>query len=237
MSTQRLEASPNWGLDRTLLEARRLLEEAVATYRDELSAAPLARLSAEPAVLLRHRKSLVDQAAESVLCTFPAEAWHGDVLQAAIARAQRRGVWGAMLFSGSPPQPARGIRSVERKLPDLMIVDDRIATIGVLSSSIEISDPACIEVLTAMFHAIWELAERVPRPAGEQCRPCRVSALILRSLTEGVTDETGAQRLGMSVRTYRRHVARIMDELQATSRFQAGLRLAQDGMRCRHGPP
>jgi hypothetical protein len=148
------EAFPNSGLDRSLLEARRLLDQAIATYRDEVSAAPLARLSAEPAVILRYRKSLVDQASDSVLCMFPAEAWHSDVLQAAIARAVRRGVKGAMLFSGPPPQAGHGAlaetRSIERELPDLMVVDESIAIMGVASCSIEVSDAACIEVLAAI---------------------------------------------------------------------------------------
>jgi hypothetical protein len=227
-------------LDRSLLEARRLLDQAIATYRDEVSAAPLARLSAEPAVILRYRKSLIDRASDSVLCAFPAEPWHSDVLQAAIARAVRRGVKGAMLFSGPPPQDGHGtlaeMRSIERELPDLMVVDESIAIVGVGPSSIEVSDRACIDVLGAMFRAVWGVADRVRGAVGDDCQQCRVSALILRSLADGATDETGAQRLGMSVRTYRRHVARIMGELQAMSRFQAGLRLAREGMPCRHEP-
>ncbi len=49
---------------------------------------------------------------------------------------------------------------------------------------------------------------------------------IVRLMAEGYKDEIVARRLGMSVRTCRRHIAEIMEELEATSRFQAGANAA-----------
>lgn len=46
---------------------------------------------------------------------------------------------------------------------------------------------------------------------------------ILQHLTAGEKDEVIARRLGLSVRTCRRHIASIMDELGANGRFQAGV--------------
>ncbi|WP_144276673.1 response regulator transcription factor [Parenemella sanctibonifatiensis] len=43
-------------------------------------------------------------------------------------------------------------------------------------------------------------------------------------LAEGLTDTAAARRLGITDRQFRRHVAQLMDELGATSRFQAGVR-------------
>lgn len=40
----------------------------------------------------------------------------------------------------------------------------------------------------------------------------------------GLTDEVAARRLGISLRTARRMMARIMERLGAHSRFEAGLR-------------
>jgi len=54
---------------------------------------------------------------------------------------------------------------------------------------------------------------------------------ILRALGEGLTDETAARRLGLSLRTYRRRVADLMRTLDAGSRFQAGQRAAELGLR------
>ncbi|MEK8226814.1 helix-turn-helix transcriptional regulator [Oerskovia sp. M15] len=49
-----------------------------------------------------------------------------------------------------------------------------------------------------------------------------VQASILSGLSAGLTDEAIAGRLGISVRTCRRHVATLFQVLGATSRFQAG---------------
>jgi DNA-binding CsgD family transcriptional regulator len=53
---------------------------------------------------------------------------------------------------------------------------------------------------------------------------------ILRALGEGLTDESAARRLGLSLRTYRRRVADLMRKLDADSRFQAGHRAAELGL-------
>ncbi|MFE2976352.1 helix-turn-helix transcriptional regulator [Streptomyces sp. NPDC059258] len=45
-------------------------------------------------------------------------------------------------------------------------------------------------------------------------------------LSEGLTGQTIAKRMGMSVRTCRRHIAEIMERLGAKSRFQAGFLLS-----------
>ncbi|WP_393053412.1 DNA-binding response regulator [Streptomyces sp. LN549] len=50
---------------------------------------------------------------------------------------------------------------------------------------------------------------------------------ILRALGSGLTDESAARRLGVSLRTYRRRVAELMAALEAGSRFQAGLRAGE----------
>ncbi|MEU9130595.1 helix-turn-helix transcriptional regulator, partial [Kitasatospora sp. NPDC048540] len=52
---------------------------------------------------------------------------------------------------------------------------------------------------------------------------------IMELLAAGLKDESIARRLGMSLRTTRRHIADIMEELDAASRFQAGYRFAVQG--------
>ncbi|MBQ0983235.1 response regulator transcription factor [Streptomyces sp. F63] len=54
-----------------------------------------------------------------------------------------------------------------------------------------------------------------------------ISREVLRQLTLGTKDEAAAREMGMALRTYRRTVARIMDSLDARSRFQAGYVAAQ----------
>ena len=58
-----------------------------------------------------------------------------------------------------------------------------------------------------------------------------VSRRVLRALGSGATDTAAAKELGMSVRTYRRRVAELLDTLDAGSRFQAGVRAGELGLR------
>jgi DNA-binding CsgD family transcriptional regulator len=82
-------------------------------------------------------------------------------------------------------------------------------------------------VLTA-WQGATELADYLPAPTpyvDEQ------GLTILRMLSAGQKDETAARRLGLSVRTYRRRVAELMELLGASSRFQAGVRARELGLR------
>jgi hypothetical protein len=54
--------------------------------------------------------------------------------------------------------------------------------------------------------------------------------LLLRLMAAGLKDEAIANRLGIAVRTCRRHMAALLEELGATSRFQAGLKIGQLGL-------
>jgi DNA-binding NarL/FixJ family response regulator len=53
--------------------------------------------------------------------------------------------------------------------------------------------------------------------------------ILLTLMTAGLTDETIALQLGISVRTVRRRIRRVMDELGVVTRFQAGLQAAKRG--------
>ena len=56
--------------------------------------------------------------------------------------------------------------------------------------------------------------------------PEPIAREVLRQLARGAKDESAARDMGMALRTYRRTVARLMDQLNARSRFQAGYRAA-----------
>ena len=53
---------------------------------------------------------------------------------------------------------------------------------------------------------------------------------IIALLDKGYKDDTAAQRLGVSVRTFRRHVADLLREADVRSRFQFGVRAEQYGL-------
>jgi len=53
---------------------------------------------------------------------------------------------------------------------------------------------------------------------------------VLAALARGAKDESGARELGVSPRTYRRYVTDLCARLGASSRFQAGVLAAQNGL-------
>ena len=59
---------------------------------------------------------------------------------------------------------------------------------------------------------------------------------LVRMLAEGVKDEIIARKLGVSLRTCRRHVAEILDGLGADSRFQGGVLAERAGLLTRIPP-
>ncbi|MBS2965960.1 hypothetical protein KGA66_23140 [Actinocrinis puniceicyclus] len=79
--------------------------------------------------------------------------------------------------------------------------------------------------LAAAFEAMWALAaRRAAELPGEGCRD-----EVLEVLSAGLTDDRAAIRLHMSKRTFARRVATLMADLDASSRFQAGVRAARRG--------
>ncbi|PRZ39638.1 regulatory LuxR family protein [Antricoccus suffuscus] len=66
-------------------------------------------------------------------------------------------------------------------------------------------------------------------PAAPSGRPTQIELAVIRVMSEGLTDEAACKRLAVSERTFRRHVAQLLERLGATSRFQAGIRAVERG--------
>ena len=84
--------------------------------------------------------------------------------------------------------------------------------------------------LTLLLVGVWETAWPVPGLAG---RPYDAGTggqrLLLSQLAGGAKDEQIARAMGLSVRTVRRRVADLLDELGVSSRFQAGAEAVRRG--------
>jgi sugar-specific transcriptional regulator TrmB len=89
-------------------------------------------------------------------------------------------------------------------------------------AAIVIWDPSTVSYLCAAFDHAWSLADPYEPEWSESPVREEVKTAIVRLLAQGVKDEVVARRLGMSLRTCRKHIAEIMDQLGAYSRFQAG---------------
>jgi DNA-binding NarL/FixJ family response regulator len=52
--------------------------------------------------------------------------------------------------------------------------------------------------------------------------------VIIRLMASGLSDDQIARKLGVHRRTVQRAIAKLMERLNASSRFEAGLKLAGD---------
>ncbi|WP_194905541.1 helix-turn-helix transcriptional regulator [Catenulispora rubra] len=86
--------------------------------------------------------------------------------------------------------------------------------------------PAVLAVATWAFHH----ADPAPSPRGPAAHLSQLEVRILRCLSAGLKDEQAARRLEISVRTYRRRVTALCDQLHASSRFEAGVAAAKRGL-------
>lgn len=93
-----------------------------------------------------------------------------------------------------------------------------------------IRQDAIIGAITLLFDRLWDRAMSVPG-LGSEPDPGRSNdrRLLLDQLSAGAKDEQIARALGLSLRTVRRRVADILEELDADSRFQAGAEAVRRG--------
>ena len=101
------------------------------------------------------------------------------------------------------------------------LADDRVLVVR---------QSALVQSLTLLFESLWERALVVPGLTDDLVGPAESARrLLLDQLARGAKDEQIARTLGLSLRTVRRRVADLMDELDASSRFEAGVEAVRRG--------
>lgn len=130
------------------------------------------------------------------------------------------------------------VRISSAPLPhETIIVDGRIAVIagsgaGATRDFSVITVPDVVDNVRSLVLSAWQGATDLAEHEAARAPHIDEQGLtILRTLSAGQKDETAARQLGLSVRTYRRRVAELMDALGASSRFQAGVRARELGLR------
>lgn len=88
-----------------------------------------------------------------------------------------------------------------------------------------VTEQVLADALTSLFEQMWATAIVVPGPADDGA----ARALLLRELAAGAKDEQIARALGLGLRTVRRRVAELLDELGVETRFQAGVEAVRRG--------
>jgi hypothetical protein len=97
---------------------------------------------------------------------------------------------------------------------------------SVESDFVIIRDPMLIAAFTAMFDYAWELALPMPGISSDIAEDRQLLSL----LASGFKDEAVARYLGWGLRTVRRRVAKMMDDLGADTRFQLGAAAQRRGL-------
>ncbi|MEU5115435.1 helix-turn-helix transcriptional regulator [Streptomyces longwoodensis] len=126
-------------------------------------------------------------------------------------------------------------RSLDEVIDRLILFDRTVAFIPANTDrtmALELRHPALVGYLVTVFERLWRLAIPLTAPLpdtrieGISHREQSIAAL----LAEGHQDAVIAERLGISVRTCRAHIARLSETLGAASRTQLGVRIAQVGL-------
>lgn len=133
------------------------------------------------------------------------------------------------------------IRTTTEVTDRIIIFDREIAfmpdrsTEGAAPGAVVVRQPVIVEYLYQSLERAWGLARPFVHTGfgygdGVDGVADGLKEGIVRLLAAGFKDEAVAKRMNMSVRTCRRHIAELMEELGAESRFQAGVMAADHGL-------
>lgn len=128
------------------------------------------------------------------------------------------------------------VRTVDEVPMDVLVVDRRVAVLPAEGPAriAVVQLPSMVTVATELFERVWPGATALPtgtelRPAERADQLSERDRQLITLLALGATDEAAARQIDCSVRTVRRVIARLMDQLGAESRFQAGAKAADRG--------
>ncbi|MFJ9901423.1 helix-turn-helix domain-containing protein [Streptomyces sp. NPDC101152] len=129
------------------------------------------------------------------------------------------------------------IRFLSGSFERVLITDSSAALVqsahnSTSESALLIREDGLVRTLQSLFDHCWSSAAdaaSVLLPAGTES-PCDAFQLrVLEAMTHADKDEVGARELGISVRTYRGHIARLLKRLDAATRVQAALHARDRG--------
>ncbi|MFE0701885.1 helix-turn-helix transcriptional regulator [Streptomyces sp. NPDC058872] len=128
------------------------------------------------------------------------------------------------------------IRISEKPLERMLVFDRRTALTPIdprnpRLGALVIREAGLVAHLVSLFERMWSdsvtLAEAVAARPGPEGELSGIERRVLASMCRAEKDENGAREVGVSVRTYRKYVADLLQRLGAANRFQAAL-LARD---------
>ncbi|GAA0946520.1 helix-turn-helix domain-containing protein [Kribbella koreensis] len=226
----------------TYREAARITHPELAvellTDRDDISSA-VARMTADARREIRafDRPPYVDRPGVNLDLQIERQR-HG--VSHRVIYSQEAVAWPGRMTSDIAPSIRAGEKArVRPELPlKLVISDNQLAIIpfslaaGGQSAAYLIHQSPMLVALESLFEGEWERAA-VLSAAGEQVddgtQPDEETRCLLELLASGLTDTAIARSQGWSERTTQRRIHRLMQELGASTRFQASLTAARRG--------
>ncbi|MFJ2824321.1 LuxR C-terminal-related transcriptional regulator [Streptomyces toxytricini] len=128
------------------------------------------------------------------------------------------------------------VRTCPTLPPRMLVFDRRVAVVPIdpadtKRGAIVVSEAGVVASLVALFEQTWQSAVPLGADRSKDARTGLGASEreLLRLLAAGLTDEVAGRRLGISARSVRRQMAVLMERLDASSRFEAGLKAAQRG--------
>jgi DNA-binding CsgD family transcriptional regulator/sugar-specific transcriptional regulator TrmB len=131
------------------------------------------------------------------------------------------------------------VRVTSQQVDRMVIMDFKVAVIPVDPANsgrgaLIVRHPGLVSGFLDLFNRTWQDALDLPwlTDTDEPARAAEISPedkRILELLASGCTDETSAREVGVSVRHLRRTISRLMQQLGANSRFEAGVEAARRG--------
>ncbi|MBL1081171.1 response regulator transcription factor [Streptomyces actinomycinicus] len=232
-------------MEHALLQARALIESTVSMHRERQALpSPVARNSV--AQLGDAMEQLIGRARHSVAIALTGPGEFTESALRLLARGPARATVRVLCTTDATqvsadrlrrlPQPRLDARVTDSELRRVLVVDGTVALVQAPGHAPDgqfavVHDTAAVRALELLFAGAWSgsrgLADHLrlsPRLRTELVRN------ILERLRAGHTDEAAAREINVSLRTYRRYVAEIMRELDANSRFQAGVRAVEYGL-------
>lgn len=201
-----------------------------------------------------HIDELAFSAQDEVLATEPFGAlWPDDIVheRPVDARCLRRGVRIRNLVRTSALEDAatlahlRGLHAdgaqirVADELSELMLVYDRRTALlpidlhDTAQGALRIEQSTLVGGVISLFERLWAAARdfaTLTAPGAEQItRLTEAQQRVLTCMCTVSKDEMGARQAGMSLRTYRRHIADLLRVLDAGNRAQAALMARERG--------
>nr|WP_223187980.1 helix-turn-helix transcriptional regulator [Streptomyces sp. CBMA29] len=127
------------------------------------------------------------------------------------------------------------VRLLEHSPFDILLFDRHTACVPgdperPSESMLLIRGSALLKGYIALYEDYWLRASPVvfAAPPAEGPEVNDQERTVIRLMASGLSDDQIARKMGVHRRTVQRAVAKLMDRLDATSRFEAGLKLARD---------